>query len=340
MRLMLGILIASIGLSALPVKAQVADAQVGALVEALRQAAPKTGNVDDGLYSDWQIKPANIPRWSKRCIGREMSIPEFESNTATARQVLVCVMRNIMQEEYKASGNNESLAVRRAASWWMTGNPNFYNSGTTNTYTQKVLDFYQKQRSGVTASSSTSSSSSSTSSTSTNTKPATQAQPPQPPAPRVAASSVQVADAQVSALVEALRMAAPKTGKENDGLYGEWQVMADNIPRWSQQCTGRALTPSQFANSPVTARYILVCVMRDVLRDEYRNSDKNESLAVQRAAAWWMTGDPTRYSSNETAPYTQKVLAFYQDLRSGKPAQPAQATQPAQPAQPKFLPHI
>ncbi len=335
MRLMLGILIASIGLSALPVKAQVADSQVGALVEALRQAAPKTGNVDDGLYSDWQIKPANIPRWSKRCIGREMTIPEFESDTATARQVLVCVMRNIMQQEYKASGNNESLAVRRAASWWMTGNPSFYNSGTTNTYTQKVLDFYQKQRSGVTTAASTS--------PSTNSKPATQTRPPQPPAPRVATSSVQVADAQVVALVEALRMAAPKTGKENDGLYGEWQVMADNIPRWSQQCTGRALTPSQFASSPVTARYILVCVMRDVLRDEYRISDKNESLAVQRAAAWWMTGDPTRYSSKETAPYTEKVLAFYQDLRSGKAAQPTQAAQtaqPAQPAQPKFLPHI
>ncbi|HEY9695509.1 MAG TPA: hypothetical protein V6D15_25200 [Oculatellaceae cyanobacterium] len=331
MRLILGILIASIGLSALPVKAQVADAQVGALVEALRQAAPKTGKVDDGLYSDWQIKPANIPRWSKRCIGREMTIPEFESNTATARQVLVCVMRNIMQEEYKASGNNESLAVRRAASWWMTGNPSLYNSGTTNTYTQKVLDFYQKQRSGVTITASTSTS------TSNNTKPATQVRPPQPPAPRVAASSVQVADAQVSALVEALRLAAPKTGNENDGLYSDWQVMPDNIPRWSQQCSGRALTPSQFASSPVTARYILVCVMRDVLRDEYRISDKNESLAVKRAAAWWMTGDPSRYSSKETAPYTEKVLAFYQDVRSGKPAQPVQ---PAQPAQPKFLPHI
>jgi hypothetical protein len=333
MRLMLGILIASIGLSALPVKAQVADVQVGALVEALRQAAPKTGKVDDGLYSDWQIKPANIPRWSKRCIGREMTIPEFESDTATARQVLVCVMRNIMQEEYKASGNNESLAVRRAASWWMTGNPSLYNSGTTNTYTQKVLDFYQKQRSGVTASTSRSS-------PNTNTKPATQVRPPQPPAPRVAASSVQVGDAQVSALVEALRLAAQNTGKENNGLYSEWQVMANNIPSWSQKCTGRTLTPSQFADSPVTARYILVCVMRDVLRDEYRSSDKNEPLAVQRAAAWWMTGDPTRYSSKETAPYTEKVLAFYQDLRSGKSTQPAQTAQPGQPTLPKFLPHI
>ncbi len=75
--LMLSILITSLGLSAVPVKAQVTDTQVGALVEALRQAAPKTGRENDGLYSDWQILPANIPRWSKRCIGRPLTIAEF-----------------------------------------------------------------------------------------------------------------------------------------------------------------------------------------------------------------------------------------------------------------------
>jgi ARC6-like, IMS domain len=136
----------SLGLATLPALAQVSDSQVGALVEALRQAAPQTGIEDDGLYSDWQIKPDNIPRWSRLCTGRELSISEFEASPATARGILVCVMRDVLQEEYGNSGNNESVAVRRAASWWMTGDPDRYDNDNTAAYTQRVLDFYQQQR--------------------------------------------------------------------------------------------------------------------------------------------------------------------------------------------------
>jgi hypothetical protein len=115
--------------------------------------------------------------------------------------------------------------------------------------------------------------------------------------------------------VEALRQAAPQTGIENDELYSDWQVKSENIPRWSKQCTGQELTPKQFQDSPVTARAILVCVMRDVLREQYTASSNNEVVAVQRAASWWMTGDPNQYNSASTAPYTQKVLDFYQQSR-------------------------
>lgn len=136
-----------LGLAAtLPALAQVSDSQVGALVEALRQAAPQTGIEDDGLYSEWQIKPENIPRWSRLCTGRELSIVEFEASPATAREILVCVMRDVLQEEYGNSGNNESVAVRRAASWWMTGDPDRYDNDNTAAYTQRVLNFYQQQR--------------------------------------------------------------------------------------------------------------------------------------------------------------------------------------------------
>jgi hypothetical protein len=144
--LMLSILITSLGLSAVPVKAQVTDTQVGALVEALRQAAPKTGIENDGLYSDWQILPANIPRWSQRCIGRPLTIAEFEGSPVTARAILVCVMRDVLREQYRASGNNEAVAVQRAAAWWMTGDASSYNSNPTAGYTQKVLGFYQRNR--------------------------------------------------------------------------------------------------------------------------------------------------------------------------------------------------
>jgi hypothetical protein len=208
----------------------------------------------------------------------------------TARAILVCVMRDVLNEQYKASGNNESLAVRRTASWWLTGDANQYNSSSTAPYAQNVLAFYQP------------------SSSSQAQSPAT---PPQPTATPSAAA--QISNAQVARLVEALRQAAPETDKPDDELYGAWQVKAKNISRWSQQCIGKELTPIQFQDSPVTARSILVCVMRDVLSEQYKASNNDESLAVQRAAAWWMTADPSQYNSGAIATYSQRVLNLYRE---------------------------
>lgn len=138
-------------------------------------------------------------------------------------------------------------------------------------------------------------------------------------------------DQQVRSLVEALRQAAPQTGNSNDGLYSDWQIQASNIPRWSQACIGKTLTPQEFEADLETARSILVCVMRDVLNEEYRNSGNDEAIAIRRAAAWWMTGDPSRYDSGETAAYTQKVLSFYQQ-QSATPAATVQPNSTQQPS--------
>lgn len=391
--------IASIVLLATPAVAQVSDLQVGALVEALRLAAPKTGTENDGLYSEWQIKPENIPRWSKQCVGRPLSTEQFEASPVTARGILVCVMRDVFKEQYRASGNNESQAVLRTAAWWMTGDATRYNSGSTAAYTKQVLSFYQQVRSKPSASppaskpptasaspqpkpvnqleqkepaSSTSPQSETVnqpeqkkpaSSTVAQSEPATQTEetfppsalpeadtasqieqknsaestsaesatqmPPKLATPTAAVQPTKLSDAQIGALVEALRRAAPKTNMPNNGLYSEWQVKPDNIPRWSEQCIGRPLTTTQFTASPVTARAILVCVMGDVLQQEYDASGNNETEAVRRAAAWWMTGDASRYKSDLTASYTQKVLDLYQQVR----------TNPNRPAAPILLPH-
>jgi hypothetical protein len=66
-------------------------------------------------------------------------------------------------------------------------------------------------------------------------------------------AQAQVTDAQVSALVEALRLMAPPASPSGERLYSEWQVKGENIPRWSQSCIGRSLTPELFEASPVTA---------------------------------------------------------------------------------------
>jgi hypothetical protein len=120
-----------------------------------------------------------------------------------------------------------------------------------------------------------------------------------------------VSGAQIWALVEALRLAAPRTGIEPDGLYGEWQVKADNVTRWSRRCLGRALTPAEFEARPTVAREVVVCVMGPVLREQYGQSLGDKAVAVRRAAAWWMAGDPEQYDRGPTAACTQKVLDFY-----------------------------
>ena len=141
---LVGSIVCSAGLWLLPAQAQISAPQVAAFVEALRQAAPQTGRADDGLYSDWKIKPANIPRWSKRCTGQELTPEEFAARPATARVVLTCVMGEVLRAQYTASHHNEAVAVQRAAAWWMTGDPHQYNSAATRAYTQKVLRLYQQ----------------------------------------------------------------------------------------------------------------------------------------------------------------------------------------------------
>jgi hypothetical protein len=128
-----------------PSQAQISDKQVAALVEALRLSAPNTGNPNDGLYSDWKIKLENILRWSKRCTGKEMEPAEFQVNTQEARAIIACIMGKTLREQYEIS-NDESVAVRRAASWWMTGDPNKYDTTPTTSYTMKVLGFYRRVR--------------------------------------------------------------------------------------------------------------------------------------------------------------------------------------------------
>ncbi|MGB6013234.1 MAG: hypothetical protein WBG32_00750, partial [Nodosilinea sp.] len=149
MRVSIGKLIVSLSViltvGTLPAQAQVSDRQVAALVEALRRAAPQTGRADDGLYSDWQIMPANIPRWSRSCTGRELTPAEFEASPDVARSVVTCVMQDVLKEEYSAGGNNEILAVRRSAAWWMRGDPSQYNSAEIADYVQRVVTAYEQQ---------------------------------------------------------------------------------------------------------------------------------------------------------------------------------------------------
>lgn len=135
----------------------------------------------------------------------------------------------------------------------------------------------------------------------------------QPPAEAVSPPSP-ITDAQVVALVEALRLSAPRTGISNDGLYSDWKIKESNILRWSRQYAGKEIAPDEFQANPEEARELLICVMGKILREQYAIC-KDESMAVRRAASWWMTGDPGQFDTPPTSSYTMKVLGFYMSKR-------------------------
>ncbi|HEY9799704.1 MAG TPA: hypothetical protein V6D25_05040 [Leptolyngbyaceae cyanobacterium] len=137
-----------IGCGLLPLSAQAqqaADAQVAALVEALRQAAPQTGKANDGLYSAWQVKPETLRGWSRTCLKREVTPTQFENSPALAREIVSCIARRELNQQLSATRNNETAAVQGVACWWMTGAYTGCNKGFTATYVQKVLGFYRSQ---------------------------------------------------------------------------------------------------------------------------------------------------------------------------------------------------
>jgi hypothetical protein len=147
--LLLNGVIVTFGLLPLLAQAQqpISDTQVAAMVEALRQAAPQTKNPNDGLYSEWQVKPETLKGWTKTCLKRELTPTQFENSPAIARQVVSCITRRELTNQFRATNNNEIASVRGAACWWMTGNYTGCNKGFTAEYVQKVVRFYQQQRS-------------------------------------------------------------------------------------------------------------------------------------------------------------------------------------------------
>jgi hypothetical protein len=147
LRFLVSEMIVSFGLPLFVAQAQqqVSDAQVSALVEALRRAAPQTSSSNNGYYSEWKVKPETFKGWSRFCLKRELTPTQFE-NTATARKVISCIMRRELGKQLQAHGNNETAAVRNVACWWMTGEYTGCNSGYNAEFVQKVVSFY-KQRS-------------------------------------------------------------------------------------------------------------------------------------------------------------------------------------------------
>ena len=149
MRILLASFVLSVGLAVelAPIQAQTtAQRQVTALVEALRQAAPKTGQSNDGLYSDWQVKPGTLTVWSKSCLKQQVTPAQFDRNPALVREVVTCVVEDEFNQRLRLNANNESSTVQAVACWWMTGKDQGCTSGATANYVRTVTRYYQKLR--------------------------------------------------------------------------------------------------------------------------------------------------------------------------------------------------
>lgn len=120
------------------------EPQTTALVEALRRAAPDT--TDPALYSDWRMRPTTIAAWTKRCTGVAIPAEELASNPVLAREIVTCVMGPALARELVASGGEEELAIRRAAAWWMLGDPEQHSAPTIATWMNRLLGHYRQLR--------------------------------------------------------------------------------------------------------------------------------------------------------------------------------------------------
>ncbi|NJL79392.1 MAG: hypothetical protein HC836_01925 [Richelia sp. RM2_1_2] len=119
-------------------------------------------------------------------------------------------------------------------------------------------------------------------------------------------------DTQVARMVEALRLAAPKTGSANDGYYSEWQVKPATLTSWSKFCLKKEVSPTEFENNPQLARQVISCVTQRELKGQLEATNNNETQAVLGTACWWMTGKYKGCDSGFSADYVKKVLGYYQ----------------------------
>ncbi|NJM57359.1 MAG: hypothetical protein HC857_07900 [Synechococcales cyanobacterium RU_4_20] len=136
-------------------------------------------------------------------------------------------------------------------------------------------------------------------------KPAASKSPP--------SQTLQLSNQQLLALAEALRLKASEgPGFAQEVYYGDWQVKGSSIPAWSKGCLGRSITPGQFADSPETARSVVLCVLKDEFQKALTKTQGNPAIAAQHVAAWWRTGDSERYREGAIRPFAQQVAKLYQ----------------------------
>ncbi len=114
---------------------------------------------------------------------------------------------------------------------------------------------------------------------------------------------------ELSAFVEALRLAAPPQ-RANDGMYSDWQILPGIIPNWTKQCLGKSLSPAAFESDRAAAKKTVSCIAGREL-DRRLQATGDSRLALRQTACWWMTGKDNACETGAAAEYVRKVEEFY-----------------------------
>jgi len=109
---------------------------------------------------------------------------------------------------------------------------------------------------------------------------------------------------------------------EADGktaAYGYGQVLGQNIPRWTKQALGEALTPQQFLNSPEKQIKTIDYQLNSFFQRHLKESNGDKSIALRKTIAEWYSGQPDKHNNRarefsngreypSIAAYTDKVV--------------------------------
>jgi len=94
-------------------------------------------NPDSGAIGIGQVMPANIPSWTAKFYGRQLTPAQFKANRAAQDAVVNGQLQEYYDQQIKA-GYSQNIAVRRAASIWYSGQAQLYDNSKP--------EFYNGQR--------------------------------------------------------------------------------------------------------------------------------------------------------------------------------------------------
>ena len=111
----------------------------------------------------------------------------------------------------------------------------------------------------------------------------------------------------------------------HSGALGYAQVMPENLPSWSREALGFAVSKQDFLARPDLQIAIVDFKLNQYWQRSWAVSNGNVAVAIQRVAAWWYSGKPEKYTSTTTqfynghrypsiAAYSQAVLQRYQAI--------------------------
>jgi len=114
-----------------------------------------------------------------------------------------------------------------------------------------------------------------------------------------------------------------KPSRNGDRAYGKYQIMGNNIPSWTKEALGTAMTPQQFMASPEAQEKTAAFHLNKSLQAGYSPQD---------TASIWFSGRPQSKAGNARDAYgttvPQYVNKFNQGYKQGQPTEtPQQAPQ-------------